>query len=65
MSDMFLDSSFAIALSANTDQYHRKAVEISALIEARSTRLITTHAVLLEIGNALSRQRYRRPRFSC
>jgi predicted nucleic acid-binding protein len=60
MSEMFLDSSFAIALSATSDQFHRKAVEISGLIEAQSIRLITTHAVLLEIGNALSRQRYRR-----
>jgi predicted nucleic acid-binding protein len=60
MSEMFLYSSFAIALSATSDQFHRKAVEISGLIEAQSIRLITTHAVLLEIGNALSRQRYRR-----
>jgi uncharacterized protein len=60
MSEMFLDSSFAIALSAASDQYHRRAVEISGVIEAQGTRLITTHAVLLEIGNALSRQRYRR-----
>ncbi len=60
MSEMLLDSSFAIALSATSDQFHRKAVEISGRIEAQSIRLITTHAVLLEIGNALSRQRYRR-----
>jgi predicted nucleic acid-binding protein len=59
MSEMFLDSSFAIALSASSDRYHHRAVEISGLIEAQSIRLVTTHAVLLEIGNALSRQRYR------
>jgi predicted nucleic acid-binding protein len=28
-------------------------------LEARKTKLITTRAVLLEIGNALSRRRYR------
>jgi predicted nucleic acid-binding protein len=59
MTELFLDASFAIALSAPSDQHHARAVELAGLIESQSDRLITTHAVLLEIGNALARQRYR------
>jgi uncharacterized protein len=57
--EVFLDTSFAIALSAVTDRHHLKAVELSAQIEFNGNRLVTTQAILLEIGNALSRQRYR------
>lgn len=57
--DLFLDAAFAIALSAPTDQYHARAVELADTLEHSSGRLVTTEAVLLEIGNALSKQRYR------
>jgi predicted nucleic acid-binding protein len=56
---MFLDTAYAIALSVVTDEHHAQAVAIAEQLEAQQTRLITTRAVLLEIGNALSRQRYR------
>ena len=56
---VFLDTSFAIALSSVTDQNHLRAVELANQIEANRTRLVTTQAVLLEIGNALSKQRHR------
>lgn len=59
MSDAFLDASYAIALSAASDQYHQRAVVLANRIEADGTRLVTTRGVVLEIGNALSRQRYR------
>lgn len=59
MIEVFLDTSFAIALSAVTDQNHIRAVELADQIEAKGTRLVTTQAILLEIGNALSKQRYR------
>jgi uncharacterized protein len=59
MSKVFLDTSFAIALSAVTAQHHGEAVQIADRIEANGTRLVTTQAILLEIGNALSKQRYR------
>jgi predicted nucleic acid-binding protein len=36
-----------------------RALELADGIERQRTRLITTRAVLLEIGNALSKQRYR------
>jgi len=56
---VFLDTSFALALSAPTDQLHERAEELADELEAKKAKLITTRAVLLEIGNALSRQRYR------
>jgi predicted nucleic acid-binding protein len=59
MNEVFLDTSFAIALSSVTDQNHARAVELANQIESNSIRLVTTQAILLEIGNALSKQKYR------
>jgi len=56
----FLDTSYAIALSVDSDEHHERAVELADRLEAEQTHLITTRAILLEIGNALSRNRYRR-----
>ena len=57
--EVFLDTSYALALSATTDQFHERALRLAAELEAAGARLVTTRAVLLEIGNALARQRYR------
>ncbi len=57
--EWFLDSSYAIALAANSDQLHSSAIELADQIEKQSRRLMTTRAVLLEIGNALSKKRHR------
>lgn len=59
MTEAFLDASYAIALSASTDQYHQRAVQLAKQVEAERIRLITTRAVVLEIGNALAKLRYR------
>jgi uncharacterized protein len=58
-SKVFLDTSFAIALSVESDQHFDHAVKLSEQLETEQTRLITTTAILLEIGNALSKKRYR------
>lgn len=58
--EVFLDASYVIALSAPTDEHHDRAGELAEQMETEETRLVTTRAVLLEIGNALSRMRYRR-----
>jgi len=58
-SELFLDASYAIALSSPRDQHHAQAVDLARKIEAERTGLVTTRAVLLEIGNALARQRHR------
>jgi predicted nucleic acid-binding protein len=57
--DFFLDASYAIALSVISDSNHEKAVTLADELDSNSTRLVTTRAVILEIGNALSKQRYR------
>ncbi|MBE9203827.1 type II toxin-antitoxin system VapC family toxin [Synechocystis salina LEGE 06099] len=60
MTEVFLDTSFAIALSSITDQNHVRAVQLANQIEANKICLVTTQGILLEIGNALSKQRYRK-----
>lgn len=59
VTEVFLDTSFAIALSSITDQNHLRAVKLANQIETSRNRLVTNQAILLEIGNALSKQRYR------
>ena len=57
--EAFLDTSFAIALSSPKDQFHHLARELAGKLQEDSTRLITTRAVLLEIGNSLSKLAFR------
>jgi hypothetical protein len=57
---VFLDASYAIALSNLSDQYHLQAETIAEKLEVKGTKLITTQAVILEIGNALAKLRYRK-----
>jgi len=57
--EWFLDSSYAIALAASSDQLHDRAIRLADELEKQPRQLITTRAVLFEIGNALSKQRYR------
>jgi predicted nucleic acid-binding protein len=59
MNKLFLDTSYAIALSAPHDEHHQRAEELVEQLQAEGTRLVTTRAILLEIGNALSKLRYR------
>lgn len=56
---IFLDTSYAIALSAPSDDLHSQAILLADSLECSSTRLVTTQAILLEIGNALAKQRHR------
>ena len=50
---LFVGTVFVIALINRRDQYHRQAIEVAQQFEGLP--LLTTDAVLLEIGNALSR----------
>jgi len=59
MADLFLDTAYAIALSSPNDLFHHRAIQLADQIEAEGTHLITTRAILLEIGNALSKQHHR------
>ncbi|HEV7672329.1 MAG TPA: type II toxin-antitoxin system VapC family toxin [Thermoanaerobaculia bacterium] len=60
MADWFLDTSYAIALSSETDRHHDLARDLAFRIGSEAVRLVTTRAVLLEIGNGLAKQRFRR-----
>ena len=57
--EVFLDTAYAIALSSPADRFHPRAVALAEQMEALGTRLVTTRAVLLEIGNALAKPRFR------
>lgn len=59
MKQVFLDTSYAVALSLASDEHHTRATDLSFQLEADMTRIITTRAVILEIGNALSKRHYR------
>jgi predicted nucleic acid-binding protein len=50
---LFVDTGYIIALINENDHYHRQALTLSEKYDAH--RLVTTDAVLLEVGNALSR----------
>lgn len=51
-SEVFVDTSFIVALLNTRDQYHRAAVAVEN--GGRGTRLVLTRAVCMEIGNALT-----------
>lgn len=59
MNRVFLDTSYAVALSASTDENHQRALDVAEKLEESGSTFVTTRAILLEIGNALARVRYR------
>lgn len=48
----FVDTGYLVALVSERDELHDRAVELSKNLQRR---LITTEAVLVEVGNSLSR----------
>jgi predicted nucleic acid-binding protein len=60
MKRRFLDTSYALALAIPRDPDHAQAKKIALKMRKTGIGMVTTRAVLLEIGNALSRFRYRR-----
>ena len=59
MNEVFLDASYAIALASVKDVHHQRALELAKRLEEEQAHLVTTRAVILEIGNALARLRFR------
>ena len=57
--EVFLDTAYIVALASPDDQLHTPTRLLRNRIKAPMMRLVTTRAVLLEIGNTLSRQRFR------
>ena len=50
---LFVDTGYIIALINENDHFHLQALDLSEKYDGH--RLVTTDAVLLEVGNALSR----------
>lgn len=57
--EVFLDSAYVIALAYSTDAHHRQAAEFAGVVSLRKTILVTTRAIILEIGNALAKAQVR------
>jgi predicted nucleic acid-binding protein len=57
--DVFLDTSYAIALVNRNDALHEAARILADRLRRSRTRLLTTRAILLEIGDGLSQPNYR------
>ena len=53
---VFIDTSYVLALVNKRDRYHESALSTSKLL---SPPFVTTEAVLIEIGNALSQRAWR------
>ena len=56
---LFLDTSFTLAGLAPEDHHHAQALALADNVKHRRISLVTTYAVLLEIGDALSGTRHR------
>ena len=54
MPSVFLDTAFAIALVSQQDMYHERAGTLLEEIERERTSVVTTQAILIEIGDALA-----------
>lgn len=50
---IFIDTHFIVALGNRQDRYHNQAVDLSK--QLKGLPIITTHAVLMDVGNALAR----------
>lgn len=52
---LFIDTSFAIAITSPRDEHHAKATLLMRKIKAHRIGVVTTRAVIVEVGNALSK----------
>ncbi len=55
----FVDSGYFVALAIRDDQWHESAAHWSRKAERGKYALTTTWPVLLEVGNSLSKSKYR------
>ena len=56
---VYLDATYLIALATPRDQYHQAARELLELVVTRRVQMVTTRAVLLEVGNSLAHPKVR------
>lgn len=57
--ELFLDTSYLIALAVPADHYHERAVSLMRELEAAPRVFVTTQPVLLEVGDALCKPAHR------
>ena len=57
--EVFFDANYAVALVVRADEHHPTAKALAEEIARRGTRIVTTYAVMLEIGNSLAKQKHR------
>jgi uncharacterized protein len=55
----FLDTGYLIALFSGKDSYHAQALALQARVQREQRRLLTTEAVVFEVGAAFSRVAHR------
>jgi hypothetical protein len=51
---VFLDTALVLALSIKTDVYHRQALTLATQLKQHATPMVTTRAIIVEIGNSLN-----------
>ncbi len=56
-SRVFFDTAYPIALTTPKDHFHQQAAQLMREIQVARPRLVTTRAILVEIGNWFSTQR--------
>ena len=54
MTNVFLDTGYVLALVNRRDDHHQKARELAEQVMREEVSVVTTQAVLVEIGNALA-----------
>ena len=59
MKRLFLDTAYAIALASKRDTHHTRALQLAEEMAQDKVLILTTQAVLTEIGNALAAPPYR------
>jgi predicted nucleic acid-binding protein len=57
--EVFVDTSFFIALLNNKDKFHHKAITLQKQLSANKAKKFTSEYVLLELGDGLSSLRFR------
>lgn len=57
---IFMDTAFLIAVTDESDDYHNVAVETYKKLIEEKWNIFTTDAVLIEIGNGLSKEKWRK-----
>ena len=55
----FVDSAYFVALAVETDQWHEAASASLRKTERENLQLVTTWPVLLEVGNSLTKRKFR------